>query len=153
MTNALTLILGGARSGKTRYAETLIKALPQPWTYIATAEIWDEEMRERITRHQADRSEKGWLTVETPVEIWHALDTPSPILVDCLTLWLTNMMLGGHEIEGGFDRLDRALDARTAVPRSPRRNRIGCPLCRSVATMPSGIFICSIDRPPVCSRT
>ena len=114
MINDLTLILGGARSGKTRYAETLIKALPQPWTYLATAEIWDEEMRERITRHQADRSEKGWLTVETPVEIWHALDTPSPILLDCLTLWLTNMMLGEHDIEGGFDRLDRALDARTA---------------------------------------
>jgi len=114
MTSTLTLLLGGARSGKTRYAETLIKALPQPWTYVATAEIWDEEMRERITLHQADRSEKGWLTVEAPVEIWHALDTSTPVLVDCLTLWLTNVMLGEHDIEAAFDRLDATLDARTA---------------------------------------
>ena len=114
MTHSLTLLLGGARSGKTRYAETLIKALPKPWTYIATAEIWDEEMRERITRHQADRSEKGWLTVEAPVEIWHALDTSTPVLVDCLTLWLTNLMLGEHDIEAAFERLEVTLEKRTA---------------------------------------
>jgi len=114
LTSPLTLILGGARSGKTRYAETLIKALPQPWTYVATAEIWDEEMRERISRHQADRREKGWVTVEAPVEIWHALEGNPPVLVDCLTLLLTNIMLGEHDSEAAFRRLDQALDARTA---------------------------------------
>jgi len=114
MTSTLTLILGGARSGKTRYAETLIKALPQPWTYVATAEIWDEEMRERIARHQADRSEKGWITQEAPVDIWQALAGHTPVLVDCLTLWLTNLMLGEHHLIDAFDRLDQALEARKA---------------------------------------
>ncbi len=114
MNSPLTLLLGGARSGKTRHAETLIKALPQPWTYIATAEIWDEEMRERISRHQADRSEKGWLTVEAPVDLWQALETSNAVLLDCLTLWLTNLMLGGHDIEAAVDRLETALKGRTA---------------------------------------
>jgi adenosylcobinamide kinase/adenosylcobinamide-phosphate guanylyltransferase len=110
----LTLILGGARSGKTRYAEALIKALPQPWTYVATAEIWDDEMRERIARHQADRSEKGWITQEAPVDISQALSGHSPIVLDCLTLWLTNLMLGAHDLEAAFNRLDQALDSRKA---------------------------------------
>ena len=114
MTSPLTLILGGARSGKTRYAETLIKALPRPWTYVATAEIWDGEMAERIARHQADRSEAGWITREAPVEIWQALDDSSPVLVDCLTLWLTNLMLGEHDIEAAVTRLEAALEKRTA---------------------------------------
>ena len=109
----LTLILGGARSGKTRHAEGLIKALPAPWTYVATAEIWDEEMRERVERHKADRSEAGWITVEAPVELWNVLATiEGPILVDCLTLWLTNLMLGGHDLGLAYDRLEATLEAR-----------------------------------------
>jgi len=109
----LTLILGGARSGKTRYAETLIKALPAPWTYIATAEVWDDEMAERIARHKADRSEQGWVTVEAPVELWTALaQVNGPVLVDCLTLWLTNLMLGEHDLTMASKRLLAALSAR-----------------------------------------
>jgi adenosylcobinamide kinase / adenosylcobinamide-phosphate guanylyltransferase len=112
---SLTLTLGGARSGKTRYAETLIKALPAPWTYIATAEVWDDEMAERIARHKADRSEQGWVTVEAPVELWTALEQiEGPILIDCLTLWLTNLMLGGHDVASATDRLEKALTARAA---------------------------------------
>lgn len=110
----LTLILGGARSGKTRHAEGLIKALPAPWIYVATAEIWDEEMRERVERHKADRSEKGWLTVEAPLDLTTALATSQPVLIDCLTLWVTNLMLGGHDLEAAFLRLEQALSARTA---------------------------------------
>jgi adenosylcobinamide kinase/adenosylcobinamide-phosphate guanylyltransferase len=111
---SLTLILGGARSGKTRYAEGLIKALPAPWIYVATAEIWDEEMRARIERHKADRSEKGWLTIEAPLDLSAALHTDHPVLVDCLTLWVTNLMLGEHDIEAATDRLESALARRTA---------------------------------------
>ena len=111
---SLTLILGGARSGKTRYAEGLIKALPAPWIYVATAEIWDEEMRARIERHKADRSEKGWLTIEAPLDLSTALHTDHPVLVDCLTLWVTNLMLGEHDIEAATDRLESALARRTA---------------------------------------
>jgi adenosylcobinamide kinase/adenosylcobinamide-phosphate guanylyltransferase len=114
MTERLTLILGGARSGKTRHAEGLIKALPAPWIYVATAEVWDEEMRARVERHKADRSEKGWLTIEAPVDLAAALHTDQPVLVDCLTLWVTNLMLGEHDIDAATDRLEAALAARTA---------------------------------------
>ena len=114
MTERLTLILGGARSGKTRHAEGLIKALPAPWIYIATAEIWDEEMRARIERHKADRSEAGWITVEAPLDLAAAVQTDHPVLVDCLTLWVTNLMLGEHDIDAATDRLEAALAHRTA---------------------------------------
>lgn len=110
----LTLILGGARSGKTRHAEGLIKALPAPWIYVATAEVWDEEMRARVERHKADRSEAGWITVEAPVDLAAALAPDHPVLVDCLTLWVTNLMLGDHDIDAASIRLEKALAARTA---------------------------------------
>ena len=114
MAERLTLILGGARSGKTRYAEGMIKALPAPWVYVATAEVWDEEMRERVERHKADRSEAGWITVEAPIDLAAALATDHPVLVDCLTLWVTNLMLGDHDIEAATARLEAALQNRTA---------------------------------------
>lgn len=114
MMERLTLILGGARSGKTRHAEGLIKSLPAPWIYIATAEIWDEGMRERIERHKADRSEAGWITVEAPLDLAAAVQTDHPVLVDCLTLWVTNLMLGEHNIEAATDRLEAALARRNA---------------------------------------
>lgn len=110
----LTLILGGARSGKTRQGETLITALAAPWAYIATAEIFDAEMEARILRHRADRTAAGWVTIETPVELWTALDTGMPALVDCLTLWVSNLMHGGHDLEPCFARLEDALGRRTA---------------------------------------
>ena len=111
----LTLILGGARSGKTRHGETLITALPAPWAYIATAEIFDAEMATRIERHRADRTSAGWVTIETPVELWTALDTSLPVLVDCLTLWVSNLMHGNHDIEASFARLENALAKRKAL--------------------------------------
>jgi adenosylcobinamide kinase/adenosylcobinamide-phosphate guanylyltransferase len=96
----LTLVLGGARSGKSRHAEALIEALPAPWTYIATAQAYDDEMRERIAEHRARRSQ-GWITVDAPLrlpEAIRAVPAGQPVLVDCLTLWLTNLMLAGHDI-------------------------------------------------------
>src|ERR1700724_2331948 len=68
----LTLVLGGARSGKSRYAESLITALPSPWIYAATAEACDTEMAERIAAHQARRG-AGWRTLETPRDVAGAL--------------------------------------------------------------------------------
>jgi adenosylcobinamide kinase / adenosylcobinamide-phosphate guanylyltransferase len=67
----LTLVLGGARSGKSRYAESLVMALPSPWLYVATAEARDSEMAERVAVHQGRRG-PSWTTVETPV---HSLRT------------------------------------------------------------------------------
>lgn len=112
--SALTLILGGARSGKTRHGETLLTALPAPWAYIATAEIFDAEMEARIMRHRADRTAQGWVTIETPVELWSALDTSMPALVDCLTLWVSNLMHNGHDMDQSFTRLEDALAKRKA---------------------------------------
>jgi adenosylcobinamide kinase / adenosylcobinamide-phosphate guanylyltransferase len=95
----VTLVLGGARSGKSAYAERLITALPPPWVYCATAEDLDVEMRERIAHHQKRRGD-GWHTVEAPLDIAPVLESATgPILVDCLTLWLTNLMLGGRDAE------------------------------------------------------
>jgi len=113
------LILGGARSGKSRYAEGLIAALPPPWNppwiYVATAEPGDEEMRARIAAHRARRG-PSWQTVEAPQELAEAviLAQPAPVLVDCLTLWLSNLMLIDADIEAETVRLERALEAATA---------------------------------------
>ena len=111
MAASLTLVLGGARSGKSRQAEALVAAAPPPWRYIATAQAWDDEMRARIAEHQARRA-GGWQTVEAPLDLAAALAAPGPALVDCLTLWLTNLMLGSHDIEAATAALEVALDAR-----------------------------------------
>jgi adenosylcobinamide kinase / adenosylcobinamide-phosphate guanylyltransferase len=111
----LTLVLGGARSGKSRYAEGLIKALPPPWVYAATAEAGDGEMAARIAAHRARRG-PPWKTVEAPEELAEAivLAQPLPVLVDCLTLWLSNIMLAGADIDAEVGRLERALEAAAA---------------------------------------
>ena len=98
------LILGGQKSGKSRRAELLAREwLAQSSTHravlIATAQPWDEEMRHRIARHQADRAERvpGMVTVEEPFALAEAITRHSRadtlVLVDCLTLWLTNMLM------------------------------------------------------------
>jgi len=109
----LTLVLGGARSGKSFHAEALVTALPPPWVYVATAEALDDEMRERVEKHRARRA-AGWQTVEAPLDFRGALATDRPVLVDCLTLWLTNILLAEHDIAAATAVLETALEARTA---------------------------------------
>jgi adenosylcobinamide kinase / adenosylcobinamide-phosphate guanylyltransferase len=111
----LTLVLGGARSGKSRYAEGLITALPPPWIYLATAEALDAEMAERITAHRARRG-VGWTTVEAPRALAAALveQANAPVLVDCLTLWLSNLMMADATIEDEIERLVAALGSTRA---------------------------------------
>jgi len=111
----LTLVLGGARSGKSRQAEALVTSLPGPWTYIATGEARDAEMAARIAAHRAARA-AGWDTVEAPLDLPGALAQAGvqPALVDCLTLWLTNLMLAEHDLAGAQDSLLAALAARPA---------------------------------------
>lgn len=93
-----TLVIGGARSGKSRYAERLIGE--RPAIYIATAEIRDDEMAARIRAHRARRG-ANWTTHEAPLDLAAALqsndDGRRPMLVDCLTLWLSNLMLAGRD--------------------------------------------------------
>lgn len=111
----MTLILGGARSGKSQYAESLIVGHRPPWMYFATAQAFDEEMRVRIAAHQARRRE-GWLTIEAPVNLSGAMapHRSKPVLVDCLTLWLTNLMLGDHDVAAAVAALEAELDVRNA---------------------------------------
>jgi len=100
----ITLVLGGARSGKSRYAEDLFKADAAP-VYIATGQSFDEEMRERVERHKARRGPQ-WRTIEEPFDLVGALQRQdAPVLVDCLTLWLTNLLLAERDIEAEAERL------------------------------------------------
>jgi adenosylcobinamide kinase / adenosylcobinamide-phosphate guanylyltransferase len=115
--DGLTLTIGGARSGKSAHAEKLATTLPPPWTYIATAQAFDAEMAERIAHHRARRGE-GWRTVEAPLDLAGALAAvPSgmPVLVDCLTLWLSNHMLAERVVEAESTRLVEIL----SKPRGP----------------------------------
>jgi adenosylcobinamide kinase / adenosylcobinamide-phosphate guanylyltransferase len=107
----LTFVLGGARSGKSRYGESLIMREPPPWTYVATAEALDNEMTQRIAAHRARRS-GDWHTLEAPHDLpaaLAALPRAAVVLVDCLTLWLSNLLLAGSDIEAETARLDRVL--------------------------------------------
>ena len=115
--NGLTFIIGGARSGKSAHAESLVTAGPAPWTYIATAEAYDQEMRERIALHRSRRGE-GWTTIDAPLDLAGALEAlpdNQPVLIDCLTLWLTNQMLAENDVEGECRRLADVLSR----PRGP----------------------------------
>ena len=98
----VTLVLGGARSGKSRYGEVLVEKAATHALYLATAEARDQEMAERILRHRARRGAR-WTTIEETVALMDRLRTEArgdrPILVDCLTLWLANLMEAGRDIE------------------------------------------------------
>jgi adenosylcobinamide kinase/adenosylcobinamide-phosphate guanylyltransferase len=111
---AVTLILGGARSGKSRYAETLVMSAAGGGIYIATAAPGDDEMAARIAEHRA-RRDASWRTVEAPLDLAGTVlahsDPARPILVDCLTLWLSNLMLAGRVAEHETENLCGALRA------------------------------------------
>ena len=108
----LTLVLGGARSGKSRHAEALVTALPAPWRYVATAQAFDTEMEERIALHRSRRGE-GWTTVDCPLDLPETLvdlgRSPEPVLVDCLTLWVTNLILAEHDVRAAGAALAGAI--------------------------------------------
>ena len=111
----VTFLLGGARSGKSRRAQVLAEQASPSRVFIATAEPLDDEMARRIARHQADRAE-GWRTVEAPLDLAPALGEAKPdeaIVIDCLTLWLSNLMHHGRDVEDETARLCAALPAPT----------------------------------------
>src|SRR5262245_48566888 len=113
----LTLVLGGARSGKSRYAEGLSTALPQPWIYVATGEAGDCEMAERIAEHRTRRGE-GWRSIEAPHDLAAAIGMApraAPLLIDCLTLWISNRMLAGTNVDAEFADVTEALDLRSGA--------------------------------------
>jgi adenosylcobinamide kinase/adenosylcobinamide-phosphate guanylyltransferase len=110
---ATTLVLGGARSGKSAFAEQLVEESGLGRIYLATATAGDDEMRSRIAHHRARRGE-GWVTVEEPVALVDALTREAThgraVLVDCLTLWLSNLMFAERDLEVEARRLTRFLE-------------------------------------------
>ncbi len=121
----LTLVLGGARSGKSRFAEAMITATGQQAIYLATAEARDAEMTARIAHHRAERG-AGWITIEEPLDIVLRLgtETRGPVLIDCLTLWLSNLMGADRDVPREADRLMTALP-RIGVPVVLVANEVG----------------------------
>jgi adenosylcobinamide kinase/adenosylcobinamide-phosphate guanylyltransferase len=114
---SFTFVIGGARSGKTRYA--LEQALARPASrrvMIVTAQVLDEEMAQRIARHRAERGE-DWATVEEPLNLAAAvrgLAAGEAAVIDCLTLWLSNLMLGDLDVGAATRELSQALAASAA---------------------------------------
>jgi len=106
------LVLGGARSGKSAYAQARAEALGGRLTYIATAQAFDEEMVERIAKHRADR-DRRWTTVEEPLDLPAAIAANScvdtVVLVDCLTLWASNLLLAEHDLTTATKALTEAI--------------------------------------------
>jgi adenosylcobinamide kinase/adenosylcobinamide-phosphate guanylyltransferase len=114
------LVLGGARSGKSTFArQTAEQRAADTGTkpiMIVTAQAFDDEMRARIAAHQAERRDL-WRTIEAPIDLPEAVDALEPgdvAVIDCLTLWLSNLMLGDHDIEAGVDDLCRSVQSTKA---------------------------------------
>jgi len=112
--SSVTLVIGGARSGKSRYAQHRAESHDGALLYLATAQAFDDEMAERIARHRADRGPR-WRTIDCPIDLPDAIRRNATgrhvLLVDCLTLWATNLLLGGADIDLATDDLIAALAA------------------------------------------
>jgi adenosylcobinamide kinase/adenosylcobinamide-phosphate guanylyltransferase len=108
----LTLVLGGAASGKSAFAEGVVMEYPPPWHYFATADVLDSEMAEKVRVHQSRRDPR-WITSEAPRDLAATLAgltrPEQPVLIDCLTLWLSNVMLAGRETTRDGEALVAAL--------------------------------------------
>jgi len=123
----VTLVLGGARSGKSRCAERLVEDAAASGTYCATAEAGDAEMARRIAAHRAQRG-PFWHTVEAPLALTPVIASEAtserPLLIDCLTLWLSNLLLAGKSAEEETAALCAALRL-TAGPVVVVANEVG----------------------------
>jgi adenosylcobinamide kinase/adenosylcobinamide-phosphate guanylyltransferase len=123
----VTLVLGGVRSGKSRHAEDIAKRRRLACVYLATAEARDDEMTARVAQHRARRG-SVWTTIEEPLELAVAIAresrTDRVVLVDCLTLWLSNLMHAARDIDLARSELAASL-ARAAGPVILVANEIG----------------------------
>lgn len=121
------LVIGGARSGKSRYAQQRAESLGSRLAYIATAQALDAEMTDRIARHRTDRG-PCWHTIEAPIDLADAITRASArydaILVDCLTLWLSNLMGADLSLDHAFDALAQSVKS-CASPLALVANEVG----------------------------
>jgi adenosylcobinamide kinase/adenosylcobinamide-phosphate guanylyltransferase len=108
--DSVHFVLGGAASGKSDFAERLTRSRGGRWLYVATAEALDGEMTDKIAAHRARRG-PGWRTVEAPLDPWRPLQDAGDevVLLDCVTLWLSNMLLSGTDIESAQEQLLSAI--------------------------------------------
>lgn len=123
---SLTLVLGGAASGKSAFAERLVKGCGKPRIYIATAQAFDVEMTDKIAEHRRLRG-PDWTTIEAPTGVAAALSKADPdcvVLIDCATLWLTNILLAEMDITTATNDLCAALIA-TPCPVVVVSNEVG----------------------------
>ena len=112
----IILVTGGARSGKSALAERLAQSCGNKVIYIATSEPFDDEMQSRIERHRA-RRDAGWRTVDAPLELPDMLvqtDGDAPRLVDCLTMWLNNLIYHNRDVADEVDRLIEVISEQQA---------------------------------------
>lgn len=120
-------VIGGARSGKSRHAQQRVEQWPGALAYVATAEALDGEMAERIARHKSDRGQR-WRTIEAPVDLPGAIAVAArqcdAILIDCLTLWLSNLMATDIALDRAFDELCEAM-VSCARPLTLIANEVG----------------------------
>jgi adenosylcobinamide kinase / adenosylcobinamide-phosphate guanylyltransferase len=121
------LVLGGARSGKSRAAQEIAEASSEKLIYIATAQAFDDAMRSRIVRHRSDR-DSLWRTCEEPLDLAAAIRLETGpdrvVLVDCLTLWLSNMTLAGRDLDHEAEFLLQAV-SEAAGPLILVSNEVG----------------------------
>ncbi|WP_415154746.1 bifunctional adenosylcobinamide kinase/adenosylcobinamide-phosphate guanylyltransferase [Maritalea sp.] len=122
------LILGGAKSGKTAFAESLALDLGDKPVYLATGQAWDDEMRARIDAHKTSRADK-FITIEEPLNLAQILDqnrdVSGVILIDCLTLWITNLMMAEMGVEKSVDALISWLSINKSIDVILVSNEVG----------------------------
>ncbi len=109
----ISLVIGGAASGKSKYAESIVMSSGLPRSYIATAQVYDTEMKAKVAKHKTQRG-LGWQTYETPYAPWNALaeiDAPNAVLLDCVTFWLSNIMMDEQNIDKAKQNLFAGLQA------------------------------------------
>ena len=114
----VTLVLGGAASGKSRFAQELAERQPGSLLYVATAQAGDDEMAERITRHRQARGGR-WCTLEAPLDLTVVVPAAAghgAVLVDCVTLWLTNLLLAGESPAAVWPAVEAFLAVLAGLP-------------------------------------
>lgn len=117
MSQSYTLVIGGAASGKSAFAEKLITDSGLTRVYLATSQSLDDEMAQKIERHQKMRG-AGWRTIEQPLELAEALDQcgdKDALLLDCATMWLSNHMMAGSDLDAAEERLRASLRTCAAM--------------------------------------
>ncbi|MEM9432562.1 MAG: bifunctional adenosylcobinamide kinase/adenosylcobinamide-phosphate guanylyltransferase [Pseudomonadota bacterium] len=124
---ALTLVIGGASSGKSSFAEHLVIDAGLPKTYIATAQMFDDEMSSKVAAHKKAREAQNWTTVEEPLDvnkILNAIPSGGIVLLDCATMWLNNLILAERDTSAAFDDLITGL-TQCAAPVVVVSNEVG----------------------------